>query len=264
MRPNKLRKLLDEGKPSIATHVHTTWPSIVEMLGHTGLYDYVEFVAEYGPFDLYTLDNFCRAVELFDMGAMIKVDQEPRGFIAQRAIGAGFQSVLYADSRSADDVRECVRVTRADTPEDGGSHGVATRRFTYRSMAYGGEMTYVEALREVVVMVMIEKGSAVEQLDEVLAVEGLDMIQWGPSDYSMSIGRAGEGGAPDIKDVERRVIQEALKAGVQPRAEISTPDEAKYYLDLGVRHFCIGTDVTILFNWWKENGEELRKAVEGA
>ena len=90
------------------------------------------------------------------------------------------------------------------------------------------------------------------------------MIQWGPSDYSMSIGRAGEGGAPDIKDVERRVIQEALKAGVQPRAEISTPDEAKYYLDLGVRHFCIGTDVTILFNWWKENGEELRKAVEGA
>lgn len=264
MRPNKLRQLLDEGKPSISTHVHSTWPSIVEILGHTGMYDYVEFVAEYGPFDLYALDNFCRAVELMDMGAMIKVDQEPRGFIAQRAIGSGFQSVLFADCRSAEDVRECVRVTRPDTPEDGGSHGVGMRRFMYGSMAYGGEKSYVEALREVVVMVMIEKGSAVEQLEEVLAVEGVDMIQWGPSDYSMSIGRPGEGSAPDIKDVERRVIEEALKAGIQPRAEINSPDDAKYYLDLGVKHFCIGTDVTILLKWWKDNGDALRKAVEGA
>ena len=52
MRPNKLRRLLNEGKPSISTLVHTTWPSVAEVLGHTGVYDYVEFVAEYGPFDL--------------------------------------------------------------------------------------------------------------------------------------------------------------------------------------------------------------------
>ena len=260
MRPNKLRRLLNEGKPSISTHVHTTWPSIAEVLGHTGVYDYVEFVAEYGPFDLYALDDFCRAVELYDMDAMIKVDQEPRGFIAQRAIGSGFQSVLFADSRSPEDVRECVRIVRAETPEDGGTHGVATRRFTY--MGYGGGPEYVQALRDVVVMVMIEKRQAVEQLDEVLAVEGLDMIQWGPSDYSMSVGKAGQGGSPEIREVERRVIESALKAGVQPRAEINSPDQAKYYLDLGVRHFCIGTDVTILFQWWKDNGDELRKVVE--
>ena len=56
MRKNKLRELLNEGKPSIGTHIHTTWPSIVEAIGHTGVYDYVEFVAEYGPFDLHDLD----------------------------------------------------------------------------------------------------------------------------------------------------------------------------------------------------------------
>ena len=261
MRPNKLRTLLNEGKPSLSTHVHTTWPSVAEVLGHTGLYDYVEFVAEYGPFGLFELDNFCRAVELFDMGAMIKVDQEPRGFIAQRAIGSGFQSVLFADSRNADDVRECVRVTRPETPEDGGIHGVATRRFCY--MGYGGGLEYVEALREVVVMAMIEKGSAVDQLEEVLSVEGLDMIQWGPADYCMSIGKAGQWATnPDIKATERRVIDTALKMGVQPRAEIFSPDQAKYYQDLGVKHFSIGTDVTILFDWWKANGEAMRKCLE--
>ena len=49
MRPNKLRELLNAGKPTLGTHIHSTWPSLIEAIGHTGLYDYVEFVAEYGP-----------------------------------------------------------------------------------------------------------------------------------------------------------------------------------------------------------------------
>jgi len=44
MRPNKLRELLKSNKPTLSTHIHTTWPSVVEAIGHTGLYDYVEFV----------------------------------------------------------------------------------------------------------------------------------------------------------------------------------------------------------------------------
>ena len=61
--------------------------------------------------------------------------------------------------------------------------------------------------------------------------------------------------------MERRVIETGLKMGVQPRAEINNVDQAKYYLDLGVRHFSLSTDITILFNWWKENGDKLRKVI---
>ena len=112
MRPNKLREILKAGQPTLATHIHTTWPSVVEAIGCTGLYDYVEFVGEYGPYDLHDLDNLCRAAEVHNMSMMIKVDQEPRGFLAQRAIGSGFHSVLFADCRSAADVQECVRIVR--------------------------------------------------------------------------------------------------------------------------------------------------------
>lgn len=262
MRPNRLRELLNTGKPSIGTRVHNTWPSIVEAIGHTGMFDYVEFLAEYAPFDLYSLDNFCRAAELFDMSAIIKIDQEPRRFLAQRGIGAGFQGVLFADCRSVEDVRQCVRIVRPDTPEDGGIYGVGARRFTY--MGYSGTPEYVQALRDVVVMIMIEKQPAVEQLEEILSVEGVDMVQWGPSDYSMSIGRPGERSSPEVKAVERKVFETALKMGVTPRAEINSVDQAKYYLDLGVRHFCLGTDISILYNWWKVNGDNLRKAIPGA
>src|SRR5678816_722731 len=92
MRPNKLRELLKANKPTLSTHIHTTWPSVVEAIGHTGLYDYVEFVGEYGPFDLHDLDNLARAGDIYDMSMQLKVDQEPRGFLAQRAIGSGFHS----------------------------------------------------------------------------------------------------------------------------------------------------------------------------
>ena len=262
MRPNKLREFLNAGQPTIGTRVHNIWPSIVEVLGHTGMFDYVEFVAEYAPFDLNALDNFCRAVELFDMSAMIKIDQAAQQFYAQRAIGAGFQSVLFVDCRSAEDVRACMRAVRPETPGSEGLHGVGVRRFAYMSSA--GTEEYVKALNDVVVAIMIEKKSAVDHLEDILAVDGIDMIQWGPADFSMSIGRPGayqQRDDPEIKAVERKVIETALKMGVQPRAEIKSTDQARYYLDLGVRHFSLSTDITILFNWWKENGDKLRKAI---
>ena len=193
------------------------------------------------------------------MSAMIKVDQEPRRFLAQRAIGAGFQSVLFADSRTVEDARECVRAVRPETPESGGVHGVGIRRSTY--MFYGGTPEYVRALNEVVVVLMIEKKSAVEQLDSVLSLEGLIWFKWGPVDYSMSIGRPGARYSPEVRAVERKVIEACLKKGIPLRAEIDSVDKAKYYLDMGVRHFCLGTDILILHQWLKENGEGLRKVI---
>jgi 4-hydroxy-2-oxoheptanedioate aldolase len=256
MKTNRLREKLTAGQPTIGTRVHNIWPSIVEVIGHTQVFDYVEFLAEYAPFDIPSLDNFCRAAELFEMSSIIKIDPEPRAFLAQRGIGAGFHGVLFADVRSAEDARECVRICRPDTPEDQGKFSVAMRRFTY--MNYGGTPEYIQALRDTVVMIMIEKQSAVEQLDEILAVKGIDMVQWGPADYSMNVGKAGERQHYDITSVEKRVIEAALKAGVHPRVEISHPNEARYYIEMGVQHFNLGVDLFILFNWWKDNGEELR------
>jgi 4-hydroxy-2-oxoheptanedioate aldolase len=259
MKPNLLRQKLNANQPTLGTRVHSIWPATAEALGHSGMFDYVEFLAEYAPFDLPALDNFCRAVELFEMSAIIKVDAEPRTFLAQRGIGAGFQGVLFADVRDADDAAECVRICRPDTPKDGGKFSVAMRRFTY--MGYGGSPEYADAVRDTVVMVMIEKQSAVDALDEILSVPGIDMIQWGPADYAMNIGKPGERQHPAVKETERRVIETALKAGIPPRAEITHPDQTQYYLDLGVRHFNLGVDLYILFDWWKANGEKMRRLI---
>ena len=125
MKPNVLRQKLESGEPTVSTHIHSTWPSVVEAAGHAGVYDYVEFVAEYGPSDLHDLDNMARAAELFEMGMMIKVDQSHQAYLAQRAVGSGFGSVLFTDARSADDVREQILTIKPDTP---GGQGMVRRR----------------------------------------------------------------------------------------------------------------------------------------
>ena len=259
MKRNILREKLNNDEPTLSTHIHTTWPSVVEALGHTRKYDYVEFVAEYGSFDMHDLDNLCRAAELYDMGSMIKIDQSHQAFLAQRGIGAGFTSVLFTDARSAEDVKECVKITKPDTPTSKGLYGVATRRNTY--MGYGGGPDYVKALNETVIAVMIEKNGAVENLEEILEIPEVDMVQWGGSDYSMSIGKPGAKSDPQVIAAHDKVFKTSIEMGVPPRAEIKSVDEAKKYLDMGVKHFSIGTDITILYDYWKQNGDELRRII---
>ena len=111
---------------------------------------------------------------------------------------------------------------------------------------------------------MIEKQSAVDQLDDILALKGVDMIQWGPSDYSMNVGLAGKKSDPKVKETERRVFEKAIEHGIPARAEIASVDQVKYYLDMGVRHFNLGADIGILYNWLKKNGDDLRKAISDA
>jgi 4-hydroxy-2-oxoheptanedioate aldolase len=259
MRRNRLRELLIADQPSLGTHLMCSWPTIVELVGQSGMFDYVEFLAEYAPYDLYALENLGRAVALFDhLTAMMKIEQEPRTYLTIRAIGSGIQNVLFADPRTVEDVQACVRAVRAEAPGRSGWHGVGMRR-DVGVVAEPGSPAFVRALDDAVVALMIEKAPAVENLDALLSVPGVDMVQFGPADYAMSIGLAGQWDHPRVKEAERFVIQTALKKRIAPRAEIGRPQDAQKYLDIGVKHFCIGWDVTILFNWFKENGEAMRR-----
>ena len=57
MKENRLRYLLDNNLPSVATRIESTWPTMVEIVGSTGKYDYIEFVAEYAPYSLVDFDK---------------------------------------------------------------------------------------------------------------------------------------------------------------------------------------------------------------
>jgi 2-keto-3-deoxy-L-rhamnonate aldolase RhmA len=262
MRENRIRTLLQAGQPTLCARTAIVWPDIVELIGALGIYDYVEYAAEYGTFTLPDLDNYCRAAELYGLGTMIKLDQDPRTFMAQRAIGSGFESVLFVDCRTVDEVQECVRICRPDVPGEGGIFGAASRRFAYTG---GALPEMAQALRDVVVAIMVEKAVLVERLEEVLAVPGVDMIQWGPTDYTMSSGLyATRNAQEEVKKVERRVLEMCLAKGVPPRVELQSLDNIEYYLEMGIRHFRIGHDMAILRDYWRTQGRALKDLLERA
>ncbi len=259
MKRNRLRELLNEGKPTLGTHVITPWPGIVEVIGHSGAFDYIEYVGEYSPFSLEQLDNFGRAIELFpNLSSMMKVEEQTRGFIAMRAIDAGIQSVLFTDCRSAEDVRECIRLVRPETPEAGGIHGAGSRR-NVGYVLEGGSAAWAKAMNDVVIAIMIEKKGAMENLEEILSVKGVDMVQFGPSDYSISVGKPGQARSPEIQKIERDMIELALKKGVAPRVETAGFEQAKPYIEMGVRHFCVGTDLRVIYGWCQQQAEGMRE-----
>jgi 4-hydroxy-2-oxoheptanedioate aldolase len=255
-KKNILRELLNKGKPSLGTHIITPWPGMFEVVGNSGVFDYVEYVSEYSAWTLPLLEDIGRTMELFpDMALMIKIEEQARGLLTTRAIDSGFQSVLFTDVRSAEDVRECIRLVRAETPEDGGIHGTSGRR---HSGGYGGVRggsateEWVKEMNDIVVVVMIEKKGAMENLEEILSVKGVDMVQFGSSDYSISIGKPGKIKSPETQKAHLDMIKLALKKGIAPRVETTNMEDAKAFIEMGVRHFCVEQDLGIISQWCKQ------------
>ncbi len=261
MRPNRLRQLLNENKPSLGIRIINSWPAVTELIGHSGAFDYVEFDGEYAPYDLFSLENLGRAIDLFPhLSGMMKVEQEPRTYVAIRSIGSGIQNVLFADPRTKADVEECVRAVRAESPATGGIHGVGMRRDVGYLLEVGTP-AFVQALEDAVVAIMIEKKQAVENLEELLSVPGVDMVQFGAWDYAMSIGKPGQHDHPEVRETERHIIETALAKGIHPRAETNSPEDISRYLDMGVKHFVVGSEMFFMYQWFTTQGKDIRKQI---
>lgn len=257
MKTNKLRELLSSGKYTVSTRVANKWPLMVELIGSLGYYDYIEFLAEYAPYNPEDLENICRAAELNNMASMIKIDYQNRAYVAQKAMGSGFQAILFTDCKTAEDVKESIFFAKPDTLEDAGRCGYPNRRWI-GYQPNGPQMEYAAMVRSCVMAFMIEKVQAVDNIEAICKVPGVDMVQFGPSDYAMSRGWNKSDHTEEILAAERHVIEVALANGVHPRCEINDPEQAKYYYDLGVRHFSIGDELHNATRIWTEQGKGLR------
>ena len=126
-----------------------------------------------------------------------------------------------------------------------------------------GPANYVSILGNSVVALMIEKKSAADNLEAILDVEGIDMVQFGAADFSLNIGKPGQWEDPEVTAAKNRVIQTFLKMGVQPKVGIPSPEDARPYLDMGVRHLILGGDLGFLYSFWKEKGKQLQDVIAG-
>ena len=89
----------------------------------------------------------------------------------------------------------------------------------------------------------------------------VDMTQWGPADFGFSRGQSNLMDTDEIKPFEELVIRKSINYGIAPRIEIHSVDQAQRYIDLGVRHFCVGWDRFIFQSALASIGEGMQKVL---
>lgn len=241
LKENKLRMLLNNNESTVATRIWSTWPTMTEACASTGNFDYIEFVAEYAPYDLLQLENLARACELHSISSMIKVDLQNRFYVAQKAMAAGFQSILFTDHKTPEEVEQSLFACNPDCPEHQGRMGYPNNRWV-GFQPYKTQMDYAQMVKDTVKAFMVEKAETMSNIEEICSIDGVDMVQFGPSDYSMSLGWNVKDHRDEVRKAEEKMIQVALDHNVAPRCEIDTLEQAEYYKSLGVKHFCVGDE----------------------
>lgn len=163
---------------------------------------------------------------------------------------------MFTDHTNPKEVLETIQSIKPASPRYHGRLGYVNRRW-YKNERFSGQMEYAEYVNNCVVGFMIEKVEAVKNIDEICKIPGVDFIQFGPADFSLNSGFDYKKNEENVRSIEKHVIETCLKYGVSPRVEINHAKEAKKYIDMGVKHFALGTELHILRDFYNDEGTQL-------
>lgn len=174
--------------------------------------------------------------------------------LIKRILDAGATSLLIPFVQNADEARRAVAATRY--PPDG-IRGVSGSN---RAARYGRIKNYLHAAnKEICVLVQVETASALEKLEDIASVDGVDGVFIGPADLAASMGQTGDQLHPTvqkaIEDAGRRLKKVGKAAGILTPVEA----DAKRYIQWGYTFVAVGSDVGLL----TKHGDALAKTFKG-
>jgi len=209
-------------------------PAVTDLIGDVGL-DWVLFDAEHVAFDLQTLQILFMALKGSPTLPLVRVPSNDFVFI-KRVLDIGASGVLVPHVNTADEARAAVAATKYPPL---GLRGTGPRR----PGRYGRlEAEYIPlANDQTIAMIMIETRTAVQNLDQILAVTELDGFLIGPVDLATSYGYLGRFREPEVQQAIETIAAKARKAGM-PFGDGRSMDDPTEWLNRGARILAIGDD----------------------
>ncbi|RZH67358.1 HpcH/HpaI aldolase family protein [Natrinema altunense] len=211
-RGNALRETLESGDVALGVLENTYSPTVVELYAALGV-DFVWIDLEHGgpsPRDAGRLEELLRAVDGTETELLVRLpDTDPS--LVRKALDAGVRNVFLPRVGSAEELRAAVRAGRFEYDGEPGRRGMANPR----AGRWGLTDDYVTSEDEsVVVGVTIETQSALDDLDDILAVPELGFVFIGPLDLSVSLGHPGEFDHPEVEEAVETIRSAAIEADV--------------------------------------------------
>jgi len=215
-------------------------PFTAEICAGAG-FDWLLFDGEHAPNDVPSMLAQLQAVESYPTHAIAR---PPIGDVVliKQYLDLGFQTLLIPLVDTADQAAQMVRGMRY--PPDGvRGVGAGSARVSRWNRV---ENYFRDADEQMCLLVQAETRTAMENLEAIAAVEGVDGIFIGPADLSASLGHRGNAAHPEVQAVIEDGIKRIAAAGKAPGILTSNNELAQHYLDLGATFVAVGTDVGIL------------------
>ena len=251
MKNNMLTKVKN-GECSLGVFLGETDITVAEIAALAG-FDYMRLDSEHALVDPSKLAATIRIANAYDIPTLVRVSCFEE---MTKLLDYGATGFLVPDVDSKEAAQAAVNCCKYAPV---GMRGLSRSN---RCCQYGNIPTndYLEFARDnITLAVQIESKEAVERLDEILSVEGVDIVAVGRLDLSQSYGVIGQSNHPDVVAAENLVIQKALEYGKYPLITASSPKQFEELREKGVKLMTIAFDTQFILKAFKDHIQKFKE-----
>lgn len=254
---NKLKSTIENKQHAIGTFLGVANPSIVEILGYTGL-DFIVIDTEHGPYDTMPMSDLIRAAESKGLSPIVRVADLTHKEI-QRALDNGAEGIIIPCLRDVDSFRKAVDLTKFAPLGNRGFIKGRGSGFGNEPWASGTLTEYMQNSNEKVLLLpQCETKEALDNIEEIVQIEGIDGIFIGPFDLSISMGIPGQFDAPEFKEAVDRILSACRQAGKLCMMFTGSVEDARAYIDKGFDAVANSIDTIIFAEAYKTMVDAIR------
>jgi len=236
---NPVKQLLREGKPVIGATVTVASPEVAAQLANLG-FDFLWIEMEHSPITLETARNMILATRGLKAVPFVRVPVNEI-WTAKRALDAGALGVIFPFTSTPELAKQAVAACKYP-PE--GRRGFGPGLAGFRWPAPEGYPAFAD--RNAAVVTIIEEARAVERIEEIAAVPGIDVLFIGVNDLSFSLGLRGRQDDPKLKEAIGRIVAAAKKHGVAVGRPAGNPEQVQQYMKDGFLFFQASSELGMM------------------
>ena len=257
MRSNAMRQALDQGKTVFGTMIQEVrTPAIMEVMATAGC-DFVFVDMEHGAFNMETVADMIKVGRLAGVTPLVRVPNDQYHLVA-RVLDAGAQGVMIPRVEERSRVEQVASWCRYP-PEGCRGCSILKGHTDYRPEPMSEFTKQVN--RENLLILQIERKAAVQDIDNLLSVPGVDAALLGPNDLALSLGIPNDIAHPLMVESIERVVQACDRRGIPSGIHVKSLEVLKTWMAKGMRIIVYSTDLSFLLSGARDGLKVLREAI---
>lgn len=243
MNTNKIKERISQGETVYGPFCKLQEPAIVEIAALSG-FDFVIIDMEHGPYSVESVQNMVRAAEAKGITPVVRVTENSETLIL-RILDIGVRCIQVPQICTKADADRLVKSTKFyPKGERGMCRYVRAAEYTNTSAVNH----FGKANDNIITIIHIEGMEGINNLEEIVQVDGIDVIFLGPYDLSQSCGVPGQVNNPKVLEAMKGAVKTAKKYRKAVGTFTESPENAKMWKEAGVQYISYAVDVGLIMN----------------